>query len=101
MRPASPSPTVSSTYVIKTRLKLKEQALASEDFADLWRRISRQTTYRLQFSTNDVVASAIGRINGMPEVEPVKFRRAVQVRDRDQRRGSLRGRGAGPRRGRG
>lgn len=57
----------------KKPLKLKEEVLASDRFTGLWQRISQQTHYQLQFSTDAVVASAIDRVNGMPELRPVKF----------------------------
>ncbi len=58
----------------KTKIRLKEEVLKDPIFRQLWERISRKTTYQLQFETDDVVAEAIKRINAMEELEPIKFR---------------------------
>jgi type III restriction enzyme len=55
-------------------IQLKEQVLTDPIFRGLWNRISRRTTYRLQFSTDDVVAEAVRRINAQEPLEPIKFR---------------------------
>jgi type III restriction enzyme len=58
----------------KIKLRLKEQVLDDPMFRDLWNRISRKTTYQLQFETDDVVAEAVRRINTLEPLEPIKFR---------------------------
>lgn len=58
----------------KQTVKLKEKALESPEFRELWRRISPRTTYHLDFSTDAVVKEAVRRIDEMPKPEPVKFR---------------------------
>jgi type III restriction enzyme len=58
----------------KRTIRLEEDALESSHFVELWDRISPRTTYNLQFSTSAVVADAVKRIDGMPALEPVKFR---------------------------
>jgi type III restriction enzyme len=58
----------------KRELKLKDAALASAEFQTLWSKIAPQTTYRMDFSTEAVVAEAIRRIGEMPAIERVKFR---------------------------
>ena len=58
----------------KTTIQLKEQVLTDPIFRGLWDRISRRTTYRLQFSTDDVVAEAVRRIDALEPVEAIKFR---------------------------
>jgi type III restriction enzyme len=63
----------------KTSLRLKEDALESSHFADLWDRISPQTSYRLKFSSDAVVAGAVERIDAMPALEPIKFRLSRDV----------------------
>ncbi len=58
----------------KTSLTLKADTLESSYFAELWERISPQTSYDLRFSTDAVVAEAVERMNAMPALEPIKFR---------------------------
>lgn len=58
----------------KIKLRLKEQVLGDPIFRQLWGRISRKTTYRVSFDTEDVVAEAVERINAMAPLEPIKFR---------------------------
>lgn len=58
----------------KIKLKLKEQVLNDPIFQQLWDKISRKTTYQLEFETKDVVAEAVKRINEMEKLEPIKFR---------------------------
>ena len=57
----------------KTRIQLKEEMLRDPQFAELWNRISRKTTYELDFSSDAVVADAVRRIDRMPAIEPIKF----------------------------
>lgn len=58
----------------RIKLRLKEQVLNDPIFRSLWDRISRKTTYQLQFETDAVVAEAVHRINAMEPLESVKFR---------------------------
>ncbi|WP_430867199.1 DEAD/DEAH box helicase family protein [Demequina aurantiaca] len=58
----------------KIKLQLKEKVLLDPQFIELWDKISQKTTYELAFSTDDVVADAVRRINVMPAIEPIKFR---------------------------
>ena len=44
--------------------------LSDPIFQQLWERISRKTTYQLEFETDDVVAEAVTRINAMEPLEP-------------------------------
>ena len=57
----------------KTTVTLKEGILDDPIFKALWERISPKTTYQVDFDTEAVVAGAIERIDGMPDIEPVKF----------------------------
>jgi type III restriction enzyme len=65
----------------KTSLRLKEDVLESSHFAEVWERISPQTSYHLSFSTDTVVADAVERIDAMPPLEPIKFRLSKDVVD--------------------
>lgn len=69
----------------KKKLKLRDDTFASEDFVDLWRRISLRTSYRLKFATDDIVADAVERINAMPTIEPVKFRKSKAILEIDRK----------------
>jgi len=57
----------------KKPVRLKDKALASDDFRELWERISPKTRYRVRFSTDAVVNEALRRIAAMDLIEPVKF----------------------------
>lgn len=58
----------------KIKLQLKEQVLSDPIFQKLWDRISRKTTYRLQFETDAVVDEAVRRINALDPLEPIRFK---------------------------
>jgi type III restriction enzyme len=58
----------------RIKLTLKEQVLEDPIFRRLWDRISRRTTYRLQFEADDVVAESVRRINEMEPLEAIQFR---------------------------
>lgn len=58
----------------KKAIKLKDDTLKSDDFTDLWERISRRTSYRVAFDTEAVVSRAVERINDMDKIEKAKFR---------------------------
>lgn len=55
-------------------IKFRREVLDEPWFQQLWAKISARTTYNLEFSTDDVVANALKRINEMPAIEPVRFR---------------------------
>lgn len=63
----------------KRAVKLKDGTLESDDFTELWERISRRTSYRVAFDTDAVVAQAIERIDGMEKIERAKFRLSKDV----------------------
>ncbi|MDH3044289.1 DEAD/DEAH box helicase family protein [Gordonia alkanivorans] len=65
----------------KIKLQLKERVLEDPRFIELWDKISKKTTYALAFSTDDVVADAVRRINAMPAIEPIQFRLTKHVAD--------------------
>lgn len=65
----------------KIELQLKDKVLLDPRFIELWDKISRKTTYALAFSTDDVVADAVRRINAMPAIEPIQFRLTKHVAD--------------------
>ncbi len=60
-------------------VKLKDDILESDDFTDLWGRISRRTSYRVAFDTEAVIARAIERIDAMDKIEKAKFRLSKDV----------------------
>ena len=63
----------------KKVVKLKDNILESDDFTDLWDRISRRTSYRVAFDTEAVVTRAIERIDEMDKIEKVKFHLSKDV----------------------
>jgi len=63
----------------KKAVKLKDSALESDDFEELWERISPRTSYRVAFYTEAVVAGAIERIDKMEKIERAKFRLSRDV----------------------
>lgn len=65
----------------KIKLQLRERVLLDPKFIELWDKISKKTTYELAFSTDQVVADAVRRINAMPEIEPIKFRLTKHIAD--------------------
>ena len=62
------------TDLKKDKIPFNERVLKDPVLQQLWNRIARNTTYRLRFETDDVVAEAVARINAMPKLEPIKFR---------------------------
>lgn len=58
----------------KVKLGVKKEVLDDPLFQALWSRISRHTTYDLDFETDDVVSDALTRVNGMEYLEPIRFR---------------------------
>jgi type III restriction enzyme len=58
----------------RTKIRLKEEVLEDPLFLELWEKISKRATYRVQFETDAVVAEAVKRIDAMEPLEPIKFR---------------------------
>lgn len=58
----------------KIKIRLKEDVLADPIFLGLWDTISRRTTYRMEFATDDVVTEAVRRIDALEPLESIKFR---------------------------
>ena len=57
----------------KKAVRLKADVLDSPEFGELWKRISRLTSYRLAFDTDFVVTNAVERIDEMPDVAKARF----------------------------
>jgi len=53
--------------------RLKKEVQLSPEFQALWDRIKPRTTYRVEFSTDDLVARAVYAIKGMQKIEPPKI----------------------------
>lgn len=58
----------------KVDIELKDGVLEDPYFTRLWAAISPRTTYRLEFSSDAVVAESVRRINEMETLEPITFR---------------------------
>ena len=63
----------------KKAIKLKDSVLDSDDFKELWERISPRSSYRVAFHADAVVAGAIERIDKMEKIEKAKFRLSKNV----------------------
>ena len=55
----------------KRTLSFRKQVHMGDDFKDLWKRISQKTRYRVEFSTEDLIAKAVERIKGMERISPL------------------------------
>ena len=54
------------------RLRINKQIFLDPEFETLWNKIKHRTTYRVDYSTDDLVAAATKSISGMEKIEPVK-----------------------------
>jgi type III restriction enzyme len=54
--------------------RLRKEVQLSPEFRGLWDRIKRRTTYRVEFSTEDLVRSSVAAIRRMPKIEAPKVR---------------------------
>ncbi len=50
--------------------RLRKEVQLGADFQELWRRIKARTTYRVEFSTDDLIVAAAGAVRTMPRIEP-------------------------------
>ncbi len=51
---------------------LRKEVVASPDFQELWNRIKPRTTYRVEFSTDELVTLAVAALRRMPKIEKVE-----------------------------
>lgn len=72
-----------SSYLIEHHIRREKQegpnhfkkaVEASPEFLELWNKIKPKTTYRVEFSTDDLVASAVRTIKAMPRIDAPKIR---------------------------
>lgn len=54
--------------------RFKKEVALSPDFQGLWERIKPRTTYRVEFSTDDLVSKAVAEVRRMPKVEAPRIR---------------------------
>ncbi len=54
--------------------RLKKEIRHSPEFMELWDRIKPKTTYRTEFSTNDLISRAASAISAMEKITPPKVR---------------------------
>lgn len=54
------------------RLKINKQIFLDPEFETLWNKIKHRTTYRVDYSTDDLVANATKSISVMERIDPVK-----------------------------
>ena len=55
----------------KRTLSFRKQVHMGPEFKSLWDRISQKTRYRVEFSTDDLIAKAVERIKGMERISPL------------------------------
>lgn len=55
----------------KRTLSFRKQVHMGPEFKALWDRISQKTRYRVEFSTEDLIAKAVERIKGMERISPL------------------------------
>lgn len=54
------------------KLKLNKQISIDPAFKELWDRIKSKTTYKVNYSTEDLIRNAVASINKMEKIQPVK-----------------------------
>ena len=54
------------------RLKINKQIFLDPEFETLWNKIKHRTTYRVDYSTDDLIANATKSISEMERIDPVK-----------------------------
>jgi restriction endonuclease len=54
--------------------RLKKEVMLSADFKTLWNRIKPRTTYRVEFSTDELVMRAVAGVKKMEKIQPAKIR---------------------------
>jgi type III restriction enzyme len=53
--------------------QFNKEVLYSPELEKLWKKISRKTTYRVEFDSNGLVASAIAKIKKEPPIQPLRI----------------------------
>jgi type III restriction enzyme len=63
-------------FVKNARTRIKRQynkeVLADPAFEDLWQKISKKTTYRVEFSRGNIIEESIAEINKAPHIDPIQ-----------------------------
>lgn len=54
------------------KLKINKQIFLDPEFETLWNKIKHRTTYRVDYSTDDLIANATKSISEMERIDPVK-----------------------------
>lgn len=54
------------------KVKYSKQILRNNDFNELWDKINQKTTYRVDFSTEDLIDRAVELVANMPKIQPVR-----------------------------
>lgn len=54
--------------------RLKKQVFLDKGFKELWDRIKARTTYRVEFSTDELIENASRAIKKMPAIKPIQIR---------------------------
>jgi len=67
------------------KLKLNKQIFLDPEFEQLWSRIKHKTTYQVEYSTTDLIASCSDAVKKMDKIEPVKVRYVETATDINKR----------------
>lgn len=54
------------------KVKYSKQILRNDDFNSLWDKINQKTTYRVDFSTDELINRAVELVANMPKILPVR-----------------------------
>ncbi|MDG2941857.1 restriction endonuclease [Exercitatus varius] len=60
----------------KREVRYRKDFSLHPDFAEIWERIKHQTTYRVNFSNDELIESAVEKIRKMPAIEATKIKHA-------------------------
>jgi len=55
----------------RTRIRLNKHVQLTPEFEELWRRISRRTKYAVEFSTDELIASAVKEMREIPDIPSI------------------------------
>lgn len=58
----------------RTNIKYRKGFIADPHFIEIWERIKRKTTYRVEYETSDLITLAANAIKELPEIKPPSIR---------------------------
>jgi len=57
----------------KKEIRLNKQIFLSQEFKELWKRISQKTTYSVEYSSDDLIKNVVLRFRSFPKIKPAKI----------------------------